>query len=415
MLFAQQETLGALLGQMHGVEAIRPIHVEKPYQTAFEIKFRQPLDHSNPTSLGFTQRLYLSHVDYNKPMVLVTEGYARDRNATYELSKYLRANQLIVEHRYFGKSVPDSLQWEYLKIKQAADDHMAIIKQFKKLYKGKWISTGISKGGQTSLYLKYFYPDAVDATVPYVAPINLALEDPRIYEFLRSVGDEECRTKIFNFQRRLLEKRAEILPLAKWYSKGKGFTFNRIGLEAAFEYAVLEYSFSFWQWGLDCTDIPSENASTDELLENLINTVGFSLYMDEGIAYYEPHFYQAINELGYYGFETKGFEDLLKVVKEPTNTIFAPEGTVEKFDPTLAQNIHKWLTKKGERIAYIYGELDTWSATALYPKAKLDALQIMMSNRAHGDARIKNMTLEEKARLKSKLEAWLSLKLPDFN
>ena len=67
----------------------------------------------------------------------------------------------------------------------------------------------MSKGGQT-LYFKRFYPNDVNAAVPYVAPVNLAAEDPRIYMFLNSVGTEECRDKIKQFQRAFLLKRDEI-------------------------------------------------------------------------------------------------------------------------------------------------------------------------------------------------------------
>ena len=230
---------------------------------------------------------------------------------------------------------------------------------------------------------------------------------------MNTIGSDECRQKIHDFQRGLLERKAEILPLVKWYTIGKGYEFE-IGLEAAYEYAVLEYSFSFWQWGNDCSKIPNKKVSTDELLEHLINIVGFSLYSDAGVAFYEPHFYQAVNEVGYYGFETEGFEDLLQVVKKPSNTIFAPKGTVEEFNPKLINKIHKWLVNKGDRIVYIYGALDTWSATALVPSSKIDALQIMMQNRSHGDARIKNMSEKDKMEMKNKLETWLGMKIPQF-
>ncbi len=93
---------------------------------------------------------------------------------------------MFVEHRYFGESKPDStIGWEYLTTAQAAADHKSIVDLFKTIYKGKWVSTGISKGGQTSIFFKYYYPDAVDVWVPYVAPLNLEQEDKRIFYFFR--------------------------------------------------------------------------------------------------------------------------------------------------------------------------------------------------------------------------------------
>ena len=47
-------------------------------------------------------------------------------NSNDLLTNLLDANQIMVEHRYFGKSVPDSLDWNYLNIKQSAADHHRI-------------------------------------------------------------------------------------------------------------------------------------------------------------------------------------------------------------------------------------------------------------------------------------------------
>ena len=77
------------------------------------------------------------------------------------------------------------------------------------------MSTGSSKGGQTTLFYKTFYPDDVDASVPYVAPINIAQEDPRLYHFLDTVGDEAARARIKEFQIAMFKREDEILPLVK--------------------------------------------------------------------------------------------------------------------------------------------------------------------------------------------------------
>ena len=150
-------------------------------------------------------------MDASKPVVIVTEGYAAGRNYTAELTSILGSNQIIVEHRYFGKSKPDSMDWKYLTVKQAAADHHRVISLFKEIYKEMWISTGISKGGQTALFHRRFYTDDVNATVAYVAPIPLADEDPRLNEFLETLGDESCREQMKRYQKRLLENRKELI------------------------------------------------------------------------------------------------------------------------------------------------------------------------------------------------------------
>ena len=101
-----------------------------------------------------------------------------------------------MEHRYFGESMPDSLNYNYLNLKQATADLHHIRQLFGQIYTGKWVSTGVSKGGATTIFYRYFYPEDVDASVPYVAPVNREQEDQRLYRFLDTIGTDQCREKI---------------------------------------------------------------------------------------------------------------------------------------------------------------------------------------------------------------------------
>ena len=71
------------------------------------------------------------------------------------------------------------------------------------------------------MYHRRFYPDDVDASVCYVAPLNFSDEEPRVYTFLENVGDQECRDKMLKFQKTVLKKKNELLPLFKEYSQEK--------------------------------------------------------------------------------------------------------------------------------------------------------------------------------------------------
>ena len=69
------------------------------------------------------------------------------------------------------------------------------------MYKGKWIATGISKGGQTTMFYRCFFPDDVDISVPYVAPLNRSVEDGRHEDFLQNkVSTKENRQRVLDFQ-----------------------------------------------------------------------------------------------------------------------------------------------------------------------------------------------------------------------
>ena len=264
---APVDPLLARLQKLPGVE-VSAVTPDSGYASAWEIFVEQPLDHNDPGVGSFEQRVFLSHRDPNGPTVLITEGYSIGHNYVAELADILDANQLRVEHRYFGESKPDSMIWRYLTIEQAVADYHRIVEMFRPNYRGKWVSTGWSKGGQTALIYRSYFPGDVSATVAYDAPLNLALEEPRVDAFFEAVGDSVCRRRLLEFQRLALENKAEVLPLFHWYAEGKGYSYS-VGEEKAFEYIVLEYPLSLWQYTeADCDAKQGEGATPDEILEH---------------------------------------------------------------------------------------------------------------------------------------------------
>ena len=393
--------------------SVESITTADGYKEAYLIKIKQPLDHEHPDKGSFTQRIYLSHIDFSKPMVIVTAGYNSDQNIISEVSSLLNANQLIVEHRYFGESLPDSIDYQYLTLEQATADLHRINQLFKQLYAGKWVSTGISKGGQLSIFYRYFYPDDVDASVPYVAPLNRAYEDTRVYDFLNTAGSDECRASILDFQKRLLTKRHEVLPLLKKQTDKDNQSFDYLGFEAAFEYAVLEMPFSFWQWGGKCEEIPGATAAVETDLNYLLAVSGIGLFSDRLIEFYGSHYYQSATQIGYYGYETEPFKDLLKALplKPHPHAAFVPNKLKVDFNDELLQKVNTWITENGNQFAYIYGANDPWTANSVKPTDEVDAIWIIMDGKHHGTARIAHMTDSERYSLKMKLEEWLGIKI----
>ncbi|MEM7367843.1 MAG: S28 family serine protease [Bacteroidota bacterium] len=376
----------------------------------WELILKQPLDHNNPKAGYFKQHIYLKHTDTQAPTVLVTEGYSLRGLRDYELAALLGANQVRVEYRYFGESAPPKRKgWQYLRNQSAADDLHRIRQLLGKIYQGPWINTGISKGGQTSLIYRRFYPEDVAATVAYVAPMALGLEDPRTDRWQDSIGSDACRESIRVFQRSVLEQREAGLEVWTGYAKANKQTFP-IGAEVAFEYAVLEYPFSFWQSGVDCHSIPASDAPPTELTAHLLEVVGTSLYTKKGIQAYQAHFYQAMYEQGYYGFPTAPVSDLLRVAQQASNRIFAPQGIEIPFQAGFVPDILDWLDEHGDKILYIYGEIDTWTACAVHPNPVRDALKLTVEGGNHG-VRLKHLTSEQKQLAYEKLESWIGINI----
>lgn len=381
------------------------------YQKTYELRIKQPIDHSHPSKGYFYQKAFLSHKGFDQPTVIVTEGYSIKNNSIYEISKLLDANQIDVEHRYFGDSKPDTLDYDYLNLKQVSGDLHHINQLFKNIYKKKWISTGISKGGATTVFYRYFYPNDVDLSIPYVAPINNAYEDKRLYKFLNTSGTDACRNDIISYQRKLLENREKILPLLIYYSKGAGAEYSYLSIDEAFEYAVLEYSFSFWQSGISCDDIPEDSASTYEMIEHFIDVSNIIFFSDASIAKYGSHYYQAAEEMGYYGYQTENFKGLLTALptKPYPYAALTPNKIPVEFDGTLLKNVNKWLKSNPYKFIYINGGLDTWSATAVPPSNNENSKWYFLNGKSHYSARIRNMNNQNYKELVNTLENWLSL------
>ncbi len=389
------------------------ITTPETYNAAYKLMVKQPLDHKHPEKGYFYQKVYLSHMDFNNPTVIITNGYSANMNLVSELATLLNANQVSVEHRYFGESMPDSVDYSFLNLEQVTADLHHINELMHTIYSGKWISSGISKGGQTTIFYRYFYPEDVDVSVPYVAPLNLSLEDERIYHFLDTVGTQECRDKIENFQKLILKNRKKVLPKLEYYAKGAGLTFNYLSLEQAFEYAVLEYSFSFWQWGESCASIPSPSADLDTQIEHLLDVSGIDFFADQSMTTYASHYYQAAEQMGYYGYETEDFKGLLKALPMKPHPLatFTPNKMTVPYDGTIPNEVNEWLKTEGNNFLYIYGGSDTWSATAVRPSDKTNSEWFFLPGKDHGAARIRNMSPKELKLFVSKLEEWLDLEI----
>jgi len=401
---AQTDDLAEKLKTLPHVKEVR----QTPGGASYDISFEQPVDHTKPQGQKFLQHLFLAPTAYDQPVILGTEGYSANRPGGGELRRMLGTpNLLTVEHRYFGHSIPAPLDWKYLTIKNAADDMHEIVTAFKKLYKGKWIATGASKGGQTALFFKCYYPDDVDATVSYVAPINIGQEDPRINYFMETVGDQATRDKIKAFQIALLKHEDEIIPLLNVDPKNYS-----MGVAKAYEYGVLEFPYGFWQYGTKPETLPNPDASTAELAAEYkkVNTMYY--YSDPGIHQFEAFMYQAFTEIGYYNYDIADFKPYLKANPNPTNMDLCPAGTKDKivYNPETLAFVFHYLQYNAQNVVFIYGETDAWSATQMQLIGRTNAIKIVVKGAWH-NANVRAASLEQQDLFYSTMEKWLGMNL----
>ena len=405
-----QTVLEQKINAISAIKEIRPLETSE-FSEKYVTDFTHPLDHRHPEKGSFRQRVIVSHVGFDRPTVIVTEGYgaAYALRSQYreELSKLLNANMIFVEYRYFLESTPEPKDWQYLTAENSADDLHAITTAFKNIYPGKWIATGISKGGQTTLLYRTFYPDDVDISVPYVAPLCYGVEDGRHEPFLHKVSTPENRKIIEDFQLEALKRKATLLPRFEKYCTEKNYSF-RAPIEEIYDYSVLEYSFALWQWGTPISSIPATTASDDEIFSHLlaISEPGYFTADSPNASF----FVQAARELGYYGYDVQPFKQYLSIQSSEgyLHRLMLPEELKDMpFDKTLSKKITKFLKKQDPKMIFIYGQNDPWTAAGVtWLKNKKNIHVFIQPNGSHL-ARISTLPEAEKAEVMELINEWL--------
>lgn len=400
------------LQSIPGLTVVREGTTPIPGTRFFVLSYDQPVDHQHPEGQRFQQRMTLLHRTTQAPVVLATTGYGIGTSAgQFEPTALLQANQLLVEHRFFGSSTPSPADWAHLTLEQAAADHHRIVAAFKSLYGAKWVSTGGSKGGMASLYHRALYPNDVDATVAYVAPNSHGSQDPRYIHFLSRVGDADCRERIRDFQRDALSRREELVPAVALEAAAQGLSLDFLGADKIFEFMVLELPFSFWQYGnpATCPTIPAPGAPTEEMLSTLNDVVGVFAFSDLAINYYAPYYFQAGTQLGSYRSDERHLHGLLHYPRQ-----YAPASLVPfpirpyGFDHGAIPRIEAWVKNRGERILLVYGQLDPWSTNTFDVRERNDSYRFFVPGGNHGSS-ISQLPEAERTVALERLSAWMGL------
>ena len=412
-LNAKKNDITKMLKKIDAVSSFEKIEKLDTLRSYYSLKFTQQLDKDNPEAGTFEQRVLLGHRGWDRPMVIITQGYGGggsfSSNRFYEeLTTLIDANVLFVEHRYFDESTPSPCNWDYLTIPNSMEDYHAITTAFKEFYKNKWLSTGISKGGSTSMFYRAYYPDDVDVSVPYVAPLCVALEDGRHESFLEQASTKAKRDAVRNFQLLMLERKEVYMPLFEDYCKKKNYTFRQ-PLSVIYDYCVLEYAFSFWQWGNPVDKIPTLEAGDEAIFKYFIASCDPD-YFSRGNKL-DSFSVQAVKDFGYYGYNVEPFK---KYIKEPLEDYYkkimlSEEWYDVEFDGSVHRKVVDYLTENDPKMIYIYGEWDPWTAngvTWLRDRNKKN-IRIFIEPDGSHKARIGTMPENMKKEILDLLEEWV--------
>jgi len=406
-----------MLAKITAIGDVKALADSAGYSEKYVMTFTHPIDYDNPSLGSFTQRIVLMHQGFDRPTVVVTEGYWADyaMNPRYreELSSFFNTNVVFCEYRYFGPSTPAGCDWRHMTVENSLCDLHEVVTALKSVYKGKWVATGISKGGTTTMCYRAYFPDDVDVSVPYVAPLTRALEDGRHEPFIaETAGTPALRKVVHDEQMWYLGKKSELLPLFEARCKEKGYTF-RVPVSDIYDYWVLEYSFAFFQWGMDPAQQAPHDASLDKVIDWMFAFNDPSYFSKQ--TPYVPFNYQASREIGYYGYDTKPFAPYMQNLDthDYMRRLMLPDSLAQtKFDDTLYKTVSKYLKKNDPKMLYIYGEWDPWTASGVYPWLDVSHkknLQIWVQPMGSHRSRIGNMPPLMREQIVKQLSEWLGV------
>jgi hypothetical protein len=409
--------LAARLAAIPGMTVVSEQAAPSPGFRFFFLTYRQPVDHTNPSGPTFEQRLQLLHRDVARPMVLHTTGYNMPEYAfRAEPTQLLDGNQISVEQRFFDPSRPNPADWSKLDIWQAATDHHRIVGALKSIYTKKWISTGASKGGMTSVYHRRFYPRDVDGVVAYVAPNDPDNRADRAYdEFFDSVGSTPaCRTALKTLQSEALSRRTDLVNMYDAYAAENDLHFDQVfgSTDKAFEMTVLDTEWAFWQYDSEanCGDVPGTDATDEEIFAFIDQVAGFSFYADEGILFYAPYYYQAATQLGWPQPKFRYLKDKLHYPGLYQANSSLPADLRSRHDAWPMIDVDQWVTRTASQMLFVYGSNDPWGAEPFHPSGK-DSFTYTAPGANHG-ANIARLNPTDAAAARATVRRWADVSAP---
>ncbi|KAJ7160080.1 serine carboxypeptidase S28-domain-containing protein [Mycena filopes] len=185
--------------------------------------FRQPVDHFSKTdNATYLQRYWINtrhyKADKGGPVIVLdggeTSGVNRlsflDTGIVEILARSTGGVGVVLEHRYYGKSIPvanfttDNLRW--LNNDQSAADSanfMANV-QFKGIEEDltapntPWIYYGGSYAGARAAHMKILYPDLVYGAIASSGVTHATIINPEYMEIIRNAADPVCSGHLEN-------------------------------------------------------------------------------------------------------------------------------------------------------------------------------------------------------------------------
>jgi hypothetical protein len=341
---------------------------ELDYQSQYSMFITQPVNHDQPDGDKFKQKVCILFRDYDRPTIMVTEGYKWFNFKDIEdIGTNLNANMVHVEHRNFGESFnQDKGKWVYETSAQASADLHAVYQALKPIFKGKWMSTGTSKSGESSMEYAYYYPNDMDLAAAFCSPFNFSLLDKRYGDYLfNEVGTEEerdmmkkgIRTAFENGEEGLYQKVCERI-------KQKG---EAVPVFPTYVYNTISAFYNVFQYSPPSQHKEKLEAilkDEESLVKAIIEEFNFDLTPFVYTYYVECAKEQGFPDFGYDYFpdqlEGTGFkaEDVLKYELHEED-----RSLLEQFDNSVSVDMcDNFFMNSTKPLLFFYSHDDPWAA-----------------------------------------------------
>jgi hypothetical protein len=191
---------------------------------------------------------------------------------------------------------------------------------------------------------------------------------------------------------------------AGWY----GETFDLLGVDTAWEWAVVETPYYFWQYGAaTCADVPAPDADAWTLYGFMQwVTAPVWSYGDSSLLAFAPYYYQAATQLGGPGYATAHLEQWLTIPFGDRPENYPPYGVEKTFDAERMAAVQAWVLDAGRRLLFVYGANDPWTAGAFEVAPANEQLRYIVAGGNHGTI-LSDLPEAEFLQATGMLERWM--------
>jgi len=169
---------------------------------------------------------------------------------------------------------------------------------------------------------------------------------------------------------------------------------------------VLDTVWAFWQYlgTSSCEGVPPVTATDQQLYDWIDEVASWSFYTDQGLEYYWPYYYQAATQLGWASLRFDHLRGLRRYPGLYTANAALPQELRRPHRPLPMIDVDLWVRTLSQRMMFVYGQNDPWSAERFAP-SRHDSHLYVAPGANHG-ARISALNPTDSAAATATLRRW---------